>query len=184
MVENPEDKVILSAFLEKTFMPGDAKRCREYYWKEAQKSPLRKDEVKMSEAGPAALVQYIVKEHADIQVNQKNINAYPAKENYWVDVHLSKVDFKPEDEAMLLAIVKAIQFNEKFVPAAGESANCGSFFMSKAKYAYAIRAYEKAVELEKSHPTFNHKQQVFLWNQKSAGPLKVSRSKNSSSTRR
>lgn len=164
MAVNKKDNVILSAFLEKAARPGDAKACREYYWSEAKTSPFQKDDLKMSESSSAALVEYIVKEHLGIRVNQKNINAYLSQNGYWVDVHISKVDFKPEDEAMLQSIVKSIRFNDNFTPTTIEWATWGSFFMSKAKYADAVRCNEKAWELEKSHPTLTHKQQVFLLN--------------------
>lgn len=156
--------IILSAFLEKAASPGDAVKCREYYWNDAQKSPMKKDDIKMSEAGQIALVEYTVKELEGIQVNDKNLNAYLAKDGYWVDVHISKADFKPEDEALLQAIVKSIRFNEHFSPTLIEWATWGSFFMAKGRYADAARCIEKAVELDKSQPVLKREQRVFLLN--------------------
>ena len=159
---NKKDNVILSAFLEKAPRAGDAKACREFYWSKAKESPLQKDDLKMSDSGSTALVEYIVKESFGTKVNQKNMNVYLSKDGYWVDVHLSKTDFKPEDDAQLRSIAKEIRFNDKFVPSAIECGVWGSFFMSKGKYADAIRYNGKALELEKVNPTLSHSQRVFL----------------------
>jgi len=161
---NTNNGVILSVFLEKAQTAGDAKQCREFYWRDAQKSPFKKDDLKMSETNSVALVEYTVKEYSGMMVNQKNMNAYLSQNGYWVDVHISKVEFKPEDEAMLQSIINSIRFNDSFAPTVIEWATWGSFFMSKEKYADAVRCNEKAWELEKSHPALNHKQQVFLLN--------------------
>jgi tetratricopeptide (TPR) repeat protein len=162
--ENQSAGIILSAFLEKAAAAGDAKQCREYYWNDAQKSPMKKDDLRMSEAGSVALVEYIVKEYRGIQVNQKNINAYLSQHGYWVDVHLSRGDFKPDDAAKLQAIVKSIRFNDHFAPTTAEWANWGCFFMSKTNYADALRCNEKGWAQEQSHPTLSRKQRVFLLN--------------------
>lgn len=162
MAENKSNGVILSAFLEKAAGPGDAKACREYYWKDAQKSPFKKDDIEMSEAGSVALVEYLVKEHLGIRVNQKNLNAYLSHNGYWVDVHISMADFKSGDEATLQSIVKSIRFNDSYTPTTIEWATWGSFFMSKKKYAEAVRCDEKAWEAERSQPTLSRQEQVFL----------------------
>jgi tetratricopeptide (TPR) repeat protein len=162
--ENQSAGIILSAFLEKAAAAGGARQCRAYYWNDAQKSPMKKDDLKMSETGSVALVEYIVKEYRGIQVNQKNINAYLSQQGYWVDVHISKADFVPADEVKLQAIVKSIRFNDHFAPTPAEWATWGCFFLSQTNYAEAVRCNEKAWELEQSHPTLSRKQQVFLLN--------------------
>lgn len=156
--ENKSDGFFLSAFLEKAEGVGDAKQCREYYWNRARQSPFKKDDIKMSEIGSVALVEYIVKE----PINSKNMNAYLSQYGYWVDVHISKADFKPEDEAKFQSIVKSIRFNNHFVPSTLELASWGSSFMLKRNYAEAIRCDEKAWETEQIKPTLSHRQQIYL----------------------
>jgi tetratricopeptide (TPR) repeat protein len=162
MAENENTGLILSAFMEKAAAAGDAKQCREYYWNAAQKSPMKKDDFKMSETGSVALAEYIVKEYRGMPVNQKNVNAYLSRHGYWFDVHISKADFKPDDEAMLQAVVKSIRFNEDFVPTTGEWATWGGFYLSKGRYAEAVRCDEKAWEQEKAKPGLARRERVFL----------------------
>src|ERR1700744_6238958 len=51
-----DSAIILSAFLEKAAGEGDAKKCRDYYWNEAQKSPMEKSDITWSETGAVAVV--------------------------------------------------------------------------------------------------------------------------------
>jgi tetratricopeptide (TPR) repeat protein len=159
---NTENGVIMTAFLEKAETPGDAKKCREYYWSQAQKSPMKKDDIKLSEIGPVALVEYTIKKFEDLTIDQKNMNAYLSRDGYWVDVHISKTEFKPEDEAVFLSIVKSIRFNDHHNPTVLEWATWGSFFMSKKNYAEGARCNEKAIELDKSSHVLGREQKVFL----------------------
>lgn len=162
LAENREQGVTLSAFLEKAPTAGDAKQCREYFWNKAQESAFKPEDVKMSETGSVALVEYAVKVPSDNQGSQRNIDAFLSRNGCWIGVLISKVGFKPGDEDVFRSIVKAIRFNDNFAPNAGDLTAWGGFFMSKQKYADAVRWYEKAMELEKAGPTLDHRQQVFL----------------------
>jgi len=107
-----ETGLIMSCFLEKASRSGTSKDCRDYYWERAKKSPFKKEDIKMSDFGPMALVEYVVKEHEGIVINQKHLNAYLAKDNYCVDIHLSKVNFRRGEEQLFEAILKNIRINE------------------------------------------------------------------------
>ena len=63
----------------------------------------------MSEVGDAAIVEYMVKAYMGRKVGQKNIHVYLAHDGYWIDVHISKVLYQPQDQPSLDAIVKSVQ---------------------------------------------------------------------------
>ena len=105
---NEKTGVMMSAFLEKADHPGDAKECRAFYWEQAKKSPMKKDDFSMSESGGMAILEYIVKEFAGVKVHQKNMNVYLSRDGYWVDIHLSKVKFKPDEESLFKDILNAV----------------------------------------------------------------------------
>jgi tetratricopeptide (TPR) repeat protein len=159
---NEENGVIMTAFLEKAETPGDAKVCREFYWSKAQQSPMKKDDIKLSEVGPVALVEYTIKGFENVEFNQKNMNAYLSGHGYWVDVHISKTQFKPEDEAVMMSIVKSVRFNDHFEPSVLEWGSWGTFFMSRKNYAEAARCNTKAMELDKTAHVLNRELKVFL----------------------
>lgn len=110
---NEEVGMTLSIFFEKVNQRGTSLDCRRYYWNLAQESPVKKEEVKMREQGQMAIVEYLVKDIEGIPIHQKNFNAYMVRDNVWIDIHLSKIKFKPEDEALFNAILKSVKFREK-----------------------------------------------------------------------
>ncbi|MFH0878741.1 MAG: tetratricopeptide repeat protein [Lentisphaerota bacterium] len=154
MAQNKESGIILSAFLEKAPAPGDAKACRDYYWSRAVKSPFAKEQIKMSEQGGLALVEYIVPDHLEMELNQRNLNAYMAEGEYWVDIHLSKMDAKDE-EGCFSNLVAGIHINRAYVPSAFDYFNYGNRFYTMRQFAAAIPLYEKAIGLEKANSTLD-----------------------------
>lgn len=110
---NEETGMNMSAFLEKADHPGDAKECRAFYWEHAKKSPFKKDDFSMSESGGMAILQYLVKEFAGLEVRQKHMNAYLSRDGHWMDIHLSKVKFKPGEELLFKNILDQIRIKPK-----------------------------------------------------------------------
>ena len=111
---NEKTTVIMSAFIEKTPKAGTSKDARAYYWSNTQQSPVKMDDIKMSEFGDIAILEYIIKEYQGVNINQKHLNAYLAKDNCWIDVHLSKTDFKLQDQVLFETVLKNIKINESY----------------------------------------------------------------------
>ena len=72
---------------------SDPNACRDYYWKDLQKGDFQKQDVKFSNFGPLAITEYMTKEFRGVKMEQKNLFAYLVKDNYWIDMHISKVRF-------------------------------------------------------------------------------------------
>ncbi len=111
--DNGATGMVLSGFLEKAEETGDAKACRAYYWEKGKKSPWKKDEVTMRESGEMAILEYMVKSVEGVELNQKNLNAFLCKDGYWIDIHLSKTPFEPEDESLFKEILDQVRIVEK-----------------------------------------------------------------------
>ncbi|MDD4870106.1 MAG: hypothetical protein PHR77_06065 [Kiritimatiellae bacterium] len=142
---NKASSVILSVFLEPAAQKGDSKACREYYWNRAKQSPIKKEQISMHETGSIAVVEYIATEYLGRKTNQKNLNAYLAEGEYWIDVHLSKTD----DEGTLQSILKSIRINPTYIPTASDRFDFGNIYFKQKNYKKAVTQYENAFVLEK-----------------------------------
>ena len=162
---NKKIGVILSAFLEKAESSGGAKECRQFYWNKGKQSPFKKEQIKMYEIGPIAAVEYLVPENRGVKINQQNINAYLAEGGYWIDVHLSKSDYKAGAEDPLQSVVKSIRINRAYTPGVKELLGYGAMYYMKKDYKSAARQYEKALELEKKKATLDRKLWKYLVDQ-------------------
>ncbi len=105
---NEETKINLSIFIEKIDSKGDKLECRDFYWSKAKKSPLAKENVKKYETKNAAVVEHDTKEYNGRLVNFHSLNAYLAKNDYWVDVHFSKVGYTEKDKEIFEQILNSI----------------------------------------------------------------------------
>ena len=152
---NQATGVILSAFLEKAPVKGDARKCRDHYWARAMQSPFKKGQISRYEYGEAAIVEHTVPEHLGVTVNQRNVNVYLAEGDYWIDVHLSKFDYRAQDKTLLQAVIQRIGINRSPVRTSSEHFNFGNFFYAQREYGKAAAQYEKALELEKRASTLD-----------------------------
>jgi hypothetical protein len=113
MASDRDRQMILSGRIEKAQKAGTAKNARDYFWEETKKIPFKMDDVKMSESGKMATVEYMIREHMGIPVNQKNLWGYFAKDQYWMNVHISKTGFRPGEEGALKQILESVSVEEK-----------------------------------------------------------------------
>jgi hypothetical protein len=58
--------------------------------------------------------------YAGYPVKQENLYAEFVQDGFWVDLHLSKVQYSAKDHALFEAIVKSIRFEAKSPPPAKE----------------------------------------------------------------
>lgn len=143
-----EGGFIVTAFAFKALEKGDSKACREYNWRHVQKVAFRRESVERSEKGEVARLDYV---HPI--GNQKNVWLHVAKDDIWIDVHISKVQFQPEtDQKTLEALVERFQIVAG-TPDAMTLWLWGSSLYNNRDYAHAIAYYEKALEAERKKPS-------------------------------
>jgi hypothetical protein len=111
-----------SLFLEKAATEGDARAAREFYWNRLQASPLKMEEVQLSEKDGAALLSYIVKRAGNRNIDWKSMHLFLSHDGYWLDVHLSKILFQPADQAYFDQILDSIDIVST-EPSSGPSEN-------------------------------------------------------------
>ena len=91
--------MVVTVFIEHAAGPGDARACRDYYLSKGQGGHLHRREVKLSERPGMALVEYYGPRVGIAEIdNQKHVNAYLSHDGLWIDVHLSKMSYGPQDQ--------------------------------------------------------------------------------------
>lgn len=106
-----KNQINLSIFIEKTELKGDKEECREFYWNKAKNSPLAKENLKKYEMENLAIIEHDTKEYNGQIVNFHSLNAYLAKNGYWIDIHISKVGFTKKDEKIFKILTESISLN-------------------------------------------------------------------------
>jgi hypothetical protein len=132
--ENRDTGVHISIFLEKAGRAGDAKVCRDFYWKKRSRAAVKRDDVRFSERDGMALVEYLVRHFRGRLVNHRNLNAYMSHDGVWVDIHLSKIDFRPEHQDLFEAILATVRIAGPDPASGGGAVRPGSTFHSACFY--------------------------------------------------
>lgn len=146
---NKKTGMMISAFLTKEGETGDSKKCRDFYSERLKTTPIKMENMVRSERGEWALQEYFVKELQGRQVNSKHVNAYYAKGDTWIDVHMSKALFNPEDQKLFDAFLEKLAIKDNYQPTLKETAMFGIEFFTYGNYQNASEFLAKALEMEK-----------------------------------
>lgn len=139
----------LTAFVVPAREKGDGRHYRDYSWKHLQKAPFKREQVRMFERGEVAFLEYIVEEFEGRRVHQKNVFAYLASGDVWMDVHISKAAFEPRDQKLIDSVLGSISVLSTYEPDSHMHFGYGSGFYLRKEWGRAAEHYEKALALEK-----------------------------------
>lgn len=110
MAANAETGLVVSVFMEPAQKAGDAAAVREVYWGKAQRSPMKKEGIKLGKSGEFTTVEYLIPESQGLKIDQKNLNVYAVKEGVWIDIHVSKTEFADKDQSQFDAVAGGVVF--------------------------------------------------------------------------
>jgi tetratricopeptide (TPR) repeat protein len=121
-------------------------------------SELGIKDVKASEVGSMAVIEYLLPKVQGVPLQQKNFIGCAAKDDIYIDLHLSKVLFKPADESLFNDILNHVHIGDRATQSSDSDATSfdyfreGSQFYAANDFRNAIGPYQKALDLEKQQP--------------------------------
>jgi hypothetical protein len=108
---HPATSVVISAWLERAAGPGGAAHFRAQHVAAHTRGPYRRTGVKQWERGEMALLEGLVVKHDGLRLQQKNVNAFLARDGIWIDVHLSKLGYEPSEWGPFADILDGIRLD-------------------------------------------------------------------------
>jgi hypothetical protein len=114
LAENQKTNVTLSVYLER--VPGTANEtdCDDTQKQRLdQKVEFKRDMVVTKKLAGMTIVEYTIPEFNGVPVQQRNLFACLPKDDVYVDIHLSKVSFKSQDEKLFSDILDSAHFIQK-----------------------------------------------------------------------
>jgi tetratricopeptide (TPR) repeat protein len=113
LIGNRASKVELSIFLEGSQENKQGVDCPDHLQqtvKSVAKTGLSAEDVTSSEIDSMPVVEYMIHSVRELPVEQKNLIACETKDGVYVDIHISKTLFKPEDEHLLTDALNSLHF--------------------------------------------------------------------------
>ncbi len=108
----------LSMFIEPVKDCKDSKSCRDMIWKLGNPEWANAQNVVQSEIGDISVLELMVPSYQGVDIRQQNVYAEFVVDGFWVDMHLSKILYKPEEHKLFERIIESVRFAPKTNPKA------------------------------------------------------------------
>jgi hypothetical protein len=109
----------VSFFIEPAIKCQDSKSCRDMVWKAGNPAWKNIKNVSLSEIGEVSTFEFLIPSFQGQPIQQQNMYAQFVVDGFWVDFHISKVLYKPEERKLFEELVKSIKFEPKEKKASG-----------------------------------------------------------------
>jgi hypothetical protein len=138
---------VLSVTLEKVQGAATLDGCRDVFQGRIQPNgPFKLADIKQSQVGEMAVLEYMIPETNGAPVQQKNVFGCMVKEDVYADIHVSKGAFKAADQAPLMAVLRSASFASVELSGSPNTLPTSSFafFAEGSKY-FVLQQYDKAI---------------------------------------
>jgi hypothetical protein len=112
-MNDEKNKLTISFFIEPVKDCRDSRSCRDMVWKLGNPSWENPRSVVQSEIGDVSYFEFFMSSFRGLPVKQQNMYAEFVKDGFWVDMHISKVLYKPEEHELFERVIKSIKFEPK-----------------------------------------------------------------------
>ena len=103
----------LSMYIEPVKDCKDSKSCRDMIWNQGNPQWGKPQNVVKNEIGDVSVLELMVPKFQGMDVRRQNMYAEFVVDGFWVDMHISKVLYKPEEHQLFERIIKAVKFEPK-----------------------------------------------------------------------
>jgi len=111
---NKKTNVEQSVFLEKVKGEATLADCQNTQKERAeQKADYKRENIETRESNGMVILEYTIPEVSGVPIQQRNLFACIPKGDIYVDIHFSKILYKPEDEKLLSDLLNSAQFISK-----------------------------------------------------------------------
>jgi tetratricopeptide (TPR) repeat protein len=165
MFTNKKTGLIVSFFIEPAIEFEDPVSYRDKCLNDVKQLHGNAANLIKKEFAEYALLEYLVPEFLGRKIDQQNMNAMYVRDDYWIDLHLSKVDFKEGEQKLFYDFINSVKFQQKIKsdkyvgPQDSVTQTALKYFLKgnaayiKKDYKTAINWYQKTLDQENKQPT-------------------------------
>ena len=113
ILRDKQSDVSMSLFIEPVDKCSDSKSCRDMVWKLGNPSWENPQNVVLSKIGEVHFFEFLIPSFRGRPVQQQNMYAQFVVDGFWVDMHISKILYKPEEHKLFEDIIKSVKFETK-----------------------------------------------------------------------
>ncbi|HEY5884981.1 MAG TPA: DUF4019 domain-containing protein [Pyrinomonadaceae bacterium] len=163
LLSDNQNKITISMYVEPADKCKSSKECRDMVWKAGNPTWENPQNVVMGEIGEVSFFEFLMPSFRGMPVQQQHLYAQFVVDQFWVDMHISKISYQPKDHKLFEEIIKSIRFQPK---SADDSLDEDA---RKAADAWMVLwdggDYDKSYEelAEEARTTYTRRQWYALW---------------------
>ncbi len=112
-IVDEKQHINLSMYIEPVKDCKDSKSCRDMIWKLGNPEWVNPQNVVQSQIGDISVLELMVPSFRGMNIRQQNVYAEYVVDGFWVDMHISKVLYEPEEHQLFERIIKSVKFEPK-----------------------------------------------------------------------
>jgi hypothetical protein len=113
LLNDKKNYMYVSLFIEPAEECKDSRSCRDMVWKAGNPAWENPQKVVSSNLGDVYYFEFFMPSFRGQPIEQQHMYAQFVVDGYWVDMHISKVLYKPEDRKLFERIIKSVKFEPK-----------------------------------------------------------------------
>ena len=113
LLDDNKNLMTVSLFIEPATKCKSSKECRDMVLKAGNPAWENPQNFVLSETGDVSYFEFFMKNHQGVPIQQQHMYAQFVVDGFWVDMHISKTQYKPEEHVLFLDRVKSIKFEAK-----------------------------------------------------------------------
>ncbi len=113
LMSDHKNPMMLSVFIEPVEKCRDIKLCRDMVWKAGNPSWENPQNVVLSDIGGVHFFEFLIPSFRGQPIQQQNMYAQFVVDDFWVDMHISKLLYKPQDHEIFERLIKSVKFESK-----------------------------------------------------------------------
>ncbi len=112
-LSDEKNQLMVSFYIEPARECKDSKSCRDMILKAGNPAWENPQGMVQTEIGNVSCFEFFVPSVQGVPVKQQNLYAEFVQDGYWVDMHISKILYEPQDHELFERVVKSVKFESK-----------------------------------------------------------------------
>ena len=112
-LSDEKNQLMVSFYIEPAKECQNSKSCRDMVLKAGNPSWENPQGMVQTDIGNASCFEFFIPSVQGVPVKQQNLYAEFVQDGYWVDMHVSKILYDPQDHELFERVIKSVKFEPK-----------------------------------------------------------------------
>ena len=113
LLRDSQNNLMISMFIEPAVKCNSSKECRDMVWKAGNPVWENPQNVILSEIGDVSFFEFFMPSYRGAPLQEQHMYAQFVVDEFWIDLHVSKVLYQPQEHKIFEEVIKSVKFEPK-----------------------------------------------------------------------